>query len=66
MLTVLIQGMLNHGELSQEDRLVAAVTSNYSMVLVHEGDHELFKRVCTLIGLTYPRRRALAKHRDRK
>lgn len=61
MLTVLFQGVLNHGELSQEDRLVAAVTSNYSMVLAHEGD-EPFGNAYTLIGLTYLRRGALAKH----
>jgi hypothetical protein len=64
MSTVLFQGMLNHGELSQEDRLVAAVTSNYSMILAHEGD-ELFKNVYTLIGLTYLRRGVLAEHSDR-
>lgn len=60
MLTVLLQGMLNHGELTQEDCLVAAVMSNYSMVLAHAGD-ELFKNVYTLIGLTHLRRGPLAK-----
>ena len=55
-----LQGMLNHGELSQEDCLVAAVTSNYSMVLARAGD-ELFKNVYTLIGLTHLRRGPLAK-----
>ena len=44
MLTVLFQGMLDRGELSQEDRLVAAVTSNYSMVLAHNGDE--ISKVC--------------------
>jgi hypothetical protein len=45
--------MLNHGEISQEDRLVSAVTSNSLMVLAHEGD-KIFKDVYTLIELTYP------------
>ena len=42
--------MLNHGELLQEDRLVAAVTNNYPMVLAHEGD-ELFGNVYTRLDL---------------
>ena len=65
MVTVLFQGMLDHGELSQEDHLVAAVTSSYSMVLTHDGD-ELFKYVYTLIRLTYLRRGVPAKRSDRK
>jgi hypothetical protein len=65
MLTVLFQGILDPGELSQEDRLVAAVMSNYSMVLAHDGD-DLFKNNYRLIRLTYLRRGVLAKHSDRK
>ena len=65
MLIVLFQGILNHGELSQEDRLVAAVMSNYSLALADEGD-EPYKNVYTFIGLTYRRRGVLAKHSDRK
>ena len=62
---MLFQGILDHGELSQEGRLVAAVTNNYSMVLAHDGD-ELFKSVFALIELTYLRRGVLEMHSDRK
>ena len=65
MLTVLFQGILTHEELSQEDRLLAAVMSNYSLALVPEGD-ELFKNVYTLTGPAYLRRGVPAKHSDRK